>query len=84
MGSIRPGLSARGGSEIGFAHYRLARHQKYNIVGHERQDRVNIPGLACSHPGRNELSNFQFIVLHIQSFVMAPERVDMWIELREG
>jgi hypothetical protein len=60
------------GSEVGFAHDRLTRHEKNNVVRHQRQDRLDIACLACSHPGGNELSNFLLIVLHIQSSVMTP------------
>ena len=59
------GLAFKRGPEPRLAdHWGLAGHQKYHVVGHQRQNGVRVAGLGGFHPGRDQLPDRSFVVVH--------------------
>jgi hypothetical protein len=37
---------------------------EHHVVGHQAEHRVDVAGLACRHPGRDQLANGAFVIGH--------------------
>ncbi len=66
-GPISTRLSPCRSSEVRFPHDRLSRHEKDDIVRHQRQHRLDITRFGCSHPGGDELAYFLFVLFHMRT-----------------
>src|SRR6187549_3599650 len=57
-------LSACCRGEAVLTHNRLTGNKKDHIIGHSREDLVDIASLGRLHPGRHQLPNLLFIIVH--------------------